>query len=90
MNWRKLNQVHPQFLTFIPHVVRPDTCLNLSDMSLVQQHHTQTALSDTTSDREGQLVVQQLLMEIELFALFLTLYLQLTQQTLLIHTDTHR
>ena len=55
----------------------------------MQQHHTQTALTDTTTNTQWQLIVQQLLVEVKLLALLLAFQLQLAQQTLLIYTDTH-
>ena len=58
-------------------------------MPFVEEHHAETALANTTTDAQGQFVVQQLLVEIELFTLLLTLNLQLAQQTLLIDADTH-
>ena len=85
-----LYQVHTEFLALLTHIVGPDRSLDLTDMSLVEQHHAETALSDTATDTQGQFVVQQLLVEIELFALLLSLDLQLAQQTLLIDADTHR
>ena len=68
----------------------PDAGLNLTNMAFMQQHHTETALPYSTADAQRQSVVQQLLMEVELLALLLALYLQLTQQTLLVYADTHR
>ena len=59
-------------------------------MPFVEEHHAETALADTATDTQGQFVIQQLLVEIELFALLLSLDLQLAQQTLLIDADTHR
>ena len=59
-------------------------------MRLVEQHHTETALTDTTTDTQWQLVVQELLVEIELLSIFLAFQLQLAKQALLVNTDTHR
>jgi hypothetical protein len=58
-------------------------------MSLVEQHHSETALTYTTTNAQGQLVIKQLLVEIELLAVFLVLNLQLAKQRLFIYTDTH-
>ena len=85
-----LYEIHAKLLALLAHVVRPDRGLDFSDMPLMQQHHTESALSDTASDAQGQLVAQQLLMEVQLLALFLVRQLQLPEQALLIHTDTHR
>ena len=59
-------------------------------MRLVEQHHAETALTDTTTDTQWQLVVQELLVEIELLSIFLAFQLQLAKQALLVNTDTHR
>ena len=59
-------------------------------MSLMQHYHTETALTNTTTDTQWQLVVEQLLMEEQFLAIFLALKLKLTEQTLLVDTDTHR
>ena len=48
-------------------------------MRLVEQHHAETALTNTTTYAQRQFVVQQLLMEIEFFTLLLTLNFQLTR-----------
>lgn len=56
----------------------------------MQEHHTETALPNTATYRKGQFVIEQLLVEEELLTLILSLNLQLSQQTLLIDTDTHR
>ena len=85
-----LYQIHSEGLALAAHVVGPDAGLDLTDVGLVEEHHAKTALSDTTAYGERQTVVEQLLVEEELFALFLALNLQLTQQTLLVDTDTHR
>ena len=58
-------------------------------MTFVKQYHTESALADTTTNREWQLVVQQLLVEVKFLALFLAFYLQLAQQALLVYTYTH-
>ena len=58
-------------------------------MRLVEQHHTETALTDTTTDTQWQLVVQELLVEIEFLSIFLAFQLQLAKQALLVNTDTH-
>jgi len=55
----------------------------------MQQNHTESALADTTTNREWQLIVKQLLVEVKLFALFLAFYLKLAQQALLVDTNTH-
>ena len=39
----------------------------------MQQYHTQTALADTSTYRQRQLSTQQLLVEVQLFTVFLML-----------------
>ena len=85
-----LYQRHTEGLALTSHVVRPDGSLNLADMTFMEQHHAETALSDTAADGKRQTIVEQLLVEIELFALLLVFEFQLTEQALLINTDTHR
>lgn len=41
---------HATFLTLPAHILGPDAGLNLSYVRLVQHDHTQTALSDTSTD----------------------------------------
>ena len=89
LSFLSLDERHPSLLTFFSHIFRPDTSLNLADVRLVEQHHTETALTDTTTDTQWQLVVQELLVEIELLSIFLAFQLQLAKQALLINTDTH-
>ena len=54
-----LDERHSSLLTFFSHIFRPDTSLNLADVRLVEQHHAETALTDTTTDTQWQLVVQE-------------------------------
>ncbi len=86
---RPLNKWHAQLTAFLSHAVGPDRGLNLSDMGFMEQHHAETALTDTATNGKGQLIVQQLLMEIQFLALLLMFYLELAQQGFLIDTDTH-
>ena len=85
-----LNEVHARFLSLLAHLLRPDASLNLTNVSLMKQYHAQTALADTATNAQRQLVVQELLMEVKLLSILLALQLKLTQQTLLVNTDTHR
>ncbi len=80
MSNHHLNQVHAQFFAFMTHIVGPDAGLDLTDVSLVEQYHAETTLTDTATDAQRQFVVQQLLMEVECLAVFLVFNLQLTQQ----------
>jgi hypothetical protein len=84
-----LYQIHSEGLALSAHVIGPDAGLDLTDVGLMEEYHTETTLSDTTANRERQTVIEQLLVEEELFAFLLAFNLQLTQQTLLVDTDTH-
>ena len=85
-----LNEVHARFLSLLAHLLRPDASLDFTNVSLMKQYHAQTALTDTATNAQRQLVVQELLMEVKLLSILLALQLKLTQQTLLVNTDTHR
>ena len=45
-----LDQRHSCLFALSSHVLRPDTCLYLTNMRLVQHYHTKTALSDTATN----------------------------------------
>lgn len=76
-------------MTFLAHLIRPYTGLDLTKMSFLEEYHTQTTLTDTAAHAEGQFAVKKLLVEIQLGTILLTCNLQLTDQTLLVHTNTH-
>lgn len=76
-------------MTFLAHLIRPYTGLDLTEMGFLEEYHTQTTLTDTAAHAEGQFTVKKFLVEIQLGTILLTGDLQLTGQTLLIHTDTH-
>lgn len=76
-------------MTFLAHLIRPYTGLDLTEMSFLEEYHTQTTLTDTAAHAEGQFAVKKLLVEIQLGTILLTGDLQLTDQTLLVHTNTH-
>ena len=50
MGGEALDQRHSRLFTCSSHVLRPDTCLYLTNMRLVQHYHTKTALSDTATN----------------------------------------
>lgn len=58
-------------------------------MPFMQEYHTETTLTNTTTNTQGQLVMEQFLVEIQCLTLLLTLQLQLAEQRLLVDTDTH-
>ena len=51
---------HPCLSTLLPHAVRPDACLYLTDVRLVEHHHAEAALPYTAADGEGQFAFEQL------------------------------
>ena len=67
----------------------PDTCLHLTDMGTAHHQHTKTGLTDTTTDGQGQLVIQKHLMERKLTTVITTGLSQLTIQGLCVNTNAH-
>ena len=65
-----LDEVHARFHSLLAHLLRPDASLDLTNVSLMKQYHTQTALADTATNAQRQLVVQELLMEVKLLSRF--------------------
>ena len=59
-----LNQVNVMFLTFFYHCLRPNTCLNFTNMCFAQEEHTQARLPDTTTHRKRQGIVHQAFVKI--------------------------
>lgn len=84
-----LYQWHACLCTFLAHLTRPDTCLNLTDMSLMEHYHTETRLTDTSTYAQWEFALKKLLVEEEFLALILAFYLKLTKQSLLVNTDAH-
>jgi hypothetical protein len=54
-----LDEWHSCLFTFFTHFLRPDTCLNLTNVSLVKQYHAETALTDTSADGERELAFEE-------------------------------
>lgn len=84
-----LEKMNIKFLAFSSHVIRPDTCLDFTDMSLVQKNHTESALSDTAADTQRKFVVEKFLMEIKLSAFLFSFNSELFEQRSLIYADPH-
>ena len=84
-----LDEWHSCLFTFLSHFLWPDTCLNLTDVSLVEQYHAESALSDTTSDRERELAFEQCLVEVKFLALCLSFEFELAEKALLVNADAH-
>ena len=76
-------------MALLAHILWPDARLGLTDVSLVEEHHTEAALADTTTDREWELAFEKALVEVELHAVFLASELELMEECLRIDTDTH-
>lgn len=89
--WKKLflYQWHAGLSALLTHLIGPDAGLYLSDMSLVEHYHAQAALAYATANAERQLSVEQLLMEEQLLAFFLSFKFKLAEQALLVYADTH-
>ena len=49
-----LDKVHACLAAFLALLIWPDACLDLTDVSLLEHYHAETALSDATTDREWQ------------------------------------
>ena len=76
--------------TSFDSILIPDGGLDLADMGAAHHQHTETALTDTAANGQGQLVIQKHFMEGELSAVITAGDRQLTVQSLGIHTDTIR
>ena len=85
-----LYQRHAELFALLSHVVWPDAGLDFSDVRFLEQNHAQSALSDATSDAQGEFVVDKLLVEIEFASLLFPGNLELAEQRLFIDADTHR
>lgn len=59
-------------------------------MRLVEEHHAETALSNTAADREWQFAFEEALVEVKRGAIFLASELELAEKSLRIDTDAHR
>ena len=58
-----LQQPDPGFFAGVYRCLIPDAGLDLADVAAAHHQHGKTALTDTAADGQGQLVVQQHLME---------------------------
>ena len=56
----------------------------------MQKYHAESALTDATTDGEGQRVAKQALVEVEFLTLFFSLQGELTEQGFLVNTNAHR
>ena len=67
----------------------PQGGLHLADVGLAQQQHAQAALADAAADGQGQLAVQQHLVEGQLPAVVAAGFGELRIQGLRVHPDAH-
>jgi hypothetical protein len=77
------------FVTFCNHILGPDRALNLTDMCLSKEEHTDSGLSNAASDGVRKLLVKNSLLERKLCALGAACLLKLALKGILINTDTH-
>ena len=56
-------QNDPGVLAGLEGLLIPDRCLHLADMGLAQEEHAQPGLADAAADGQGQLALQQQLVE---------------------------
>ena len=67
----------------------PDTGLNLADVGAAHHQHTQSALTDTAADGQGQFIVKEHLVERQRPAVITAGDPKLVVQGLRIHADAH-
>ena len=89
-NGQRLNQRHSIVSTFLAHCTWPDTCLDFTDVSFMQQNHAKTALTNATANTQRELTIKKALMEIKFLAFFLARQFELTVQCFRIDAYTHR
>jgi hypothetical protein len=51
-------------LAFVSHLFGPNARLDLSDVCLLEEEHTEARLTNTSSNTQGESIVQDALMEI--------------------------
>ena len=85
-----LNQRNIMRLALCAHLLRPQRRLNLADVSLTEEKHTEPRLSNAAADRLRQRAVEKAFVEIELLALLLALDKELTFKGFLIDPHAHR
>ena len=71
------------------HLGRPDGHLHLADVRLFQHQHTQTALSDTAADGQGQSATGNTLMIGVLHPILSVRRFKLARQGVRVHADAH-
>ena len=82
MSYMKLQQDNASLFTGLDSLGIPKRGLNLADMALAQQQHRNAGLADAAAHGQGQLVVQEHLMEGQLAAVIAAGQSQLTIQRL--------
>jgi hypothetical protein len=69
VNTVSLQQCDVMCFALLHHLPRPQAGLDLADMRFSQIEHAQTRLADPAADGEGQLIVQQAPVEVQVLAL---------------------
>ena len=81
--------MNPMFPGFFADTVRPYGTLDLTDVSLAEEEHTDAGLADTTTDGIRESFLQDRFLEWEPGPLRAACLDKLTAQRVLVHTDTH-
>ena len=86
---RRLQQRNPGLCAGFQGFFVPDAGLYLANVGAAQHQHGKTALADAAADGQGQLVVQEHLVEGQLPAVVAVRQGQLTIQRFRVHPDAH-
>ena len=84
-----LQKMNARFSKDLLCLRRPEGGLDLTDVSLAEEEHADSGLTDASSDREGELVVQDGFLEGKLCAVFTAGFFELFGKRLGIDTDAH-
>ena len=74
---------------FLPHLARPDACLDFADVGPVQKQHAEAGLADTAADGQRKLAIQEHPVVGQILPLFAAGLHKLFHQGLLVHADAH-
>ena len=86
MDLQKRNSVLCSFLLYF---LRPQGNMYLTDVSLAQEEHTDTGLSDTAADGVWKLLVQDGFLEWKLSSVIASGFCKLFVKCRFVYTDTH-
>lgn len=73
----------------LSHLFRPETCLHLAYMSTVEKEHTQSGLSNTSSDCVWKFSVKKHFVVWKFSSVLASCFLKLGSKRFLIYSDTH-